>query len=213
MSKTVSINQSHAVVQALANNVDWPSLNSDVLQGIIKNPKDAGRQFTQFLKNGGRVIVGKPTIIPIDRTVSFNPAEFIGKGWSIAEEESLALALAEINLDEVCFESMLMLKEGETSVKGETKLERLKVAGHVRLDAKIFQTLWEENQRLIPEGWKEKIDGKIRYIFFDGTILLSPDGSRYVLCLYWDGGRWYWRYIWLDGGWDADRPSAVLASK
>ena len=210
MSKPVSIDQSHAVVQALANNVDWPSLNPDVLQGIIKNPKDAGKQFTQFLKNGGRVIVGKPTIIPIDRTVSFNPAEFIGKGWSIAEEDERSLALAEINLDEIGFE--LMLNQGETSVKGETKLERLKAAGHIRLDAKIFQTLWE-NQQLIPESWKEKIDGKTCYIFFDGTILLRPVGDRNVLYLYWDDGRWRWGCSWLGNDWDASHPSAVLASK
>ncbi|MFA5967155.1 MAG: hypothetical protein WC805_01375 [Patescibacteria group bacterium] len=210
MSKPVSIDQSHAVVQALANNVDWPSLNPDVLQGIIKNPKDAGKQFTQFLRNGGRVIVGKPTIIPIDRTVSFSPAEFIGKDWKIAEEDERSLALAEVNLDEVCFESML--NKGEISVKGETKLERLKTAGHIRLDAKIFQTLWE-NQQLIPESWKEKIDGKTRYIFFDGTILLHPDGSRHVLYLYWYDGEWYWRYSWLGHDWPANDPSAVLASK
>lgn len=210
MSKPVSIDQSHAVVQALANNVDWPSLNPDVLQGIIKNPKDAGKQFTQFLKNGGRVIVGKPTIIPIDRTVSFSPAEFIGKDWKIAEEDERSLALAEVNLDEIGFESML--NEGEASIKGETKLERLKSAGHIRLDAKIFQTLWE-NQQLIPESWKEKIDGKTRYIFFDGTILLNPGGYRYVLCLYWSDGRWRWGCRWLDGGWGAAYPSAVLASK
>jgi len=210
MSKPVSIDQSHAVVQALANNVDWPSLNPDVLQGIIKNPKDAGKQFTQFLKNGGRLIVGKPTIIPIDRTVSFNPAEFISKSWSIAEEDERSLALAEINLDEVCFESML--NEGETSVKGEAKLERLKAAGHTRLDAKIFQTLWED-QQLIPESWKEKIDGKTRYIFFDGTILLRPGGRRCILCLYWSGGWWSWDSYWLGDGWDANDPSAVLASK
>lgn len=210
MGKPVSIDQSHAVVQALANNVDWPSLNPDVLQGIIKNPKDAGRQFTLFLKNGGRVIVGKPTIIPIDRTTPpFNPTEFIGKDWKIVEEDERSLALAEINLDEVQFESML--NEGEASVKGETKLERLKSAGHIRLDAKIFQILWE-NQQLIPESWKEKINGNTRYIFFDGTVLFHPDGSRNVLYLYWGDGRWRWSYDWLSLDWRVNDPSVVLAS-
>jgi len=209
MSKSVSIDQSHAVIQVLANNVDWPSLDSDVLQEIIRNPKTPGKQFTQFLKNGGRVIVGKPTIIPIDRTTPFNPAEFIGKGWKIAEEDERSLALAEVNLDEVLFEDML--NEGETSIKGETKLKRLKGAGHIRLDAKIFLTLWE-NEQLIPESCKERINGNTRYIFFDGTILLRPGGRRSVLCLCWGGGGWRWDYHWLGLDWDADAPSAVLAS-
>jgi len=194
----------------LSTNVDWPTLDADTIQEIIKDPTNAGKQFTQFLKNGGRVIVGKPTIIPIDRTVPFNSAEFIGKDWKIAEEDERSLALAEVNLDEVCFESML--NQGETSIKGEVRLEWLKAAGHIRLDAKIFQTLWE-NQQLIPESWKEKINGNTRYIFFDGTVLLRPGGYRRVLYLYWDGGEWYWDYCWLAYGWDARNPSAVLASK
>lgn len=210
MNKPVSIAQSHAVVQALANNVDWPSLNSEVLQGIVKNPKESGKQFTKFLKNGGRVIIGKPTIIPIDRDIPFNPAEFIGKDWKIAEEDEISLALAEVNLDEVHFDDML--ESGENSIKGEAKLERLKAVGHIRLDAKIFQTLWE-NQQLIPESWKEKINGNTRYSFFDGTILLNPGGRLIVLCLYWDGGRWHWYYHWLDSDWYVNDPSAVLASK
>lgn len=210
MRKPVSTDQSHQLMSTLSTNVDWSALDADVTQEIIKDPTNAGRQFTQFLKNKGRVIVGKPTIIPIDRDIPFNPAEFIGKDWKIAEEDERSLALAEINLDEVQFESML--NEGETSIKGATKLERLKSAGHIRLDAKILQTLWE-NWQLIPESWKEKINGNTRYSFFDGTVLLYPDGHRDVLCLYWDDGEWYWRCSWLGRDWGVDDPSAVLASK
>jgi len=65
---------------------------------------------------------------------------------------------------------------------------------------------------LIPEAWKQKIDGNTTFIFFDGTILRNPDGRRCVLGLYWDGGRWDWRYYWLGRGWDVGSPSAVLAS-
>ncbi len=210
MPKPVSTDQSHQLMSTLSTNVKWSVLDADIIQEIIKDPTNAGKQFTQFLRNGGRVIVGKPTIIPIDRTIPFNPAEFIGKGWKIAEEDERSLALAEVNLDDVQFEDML--ESGETFIKGETKLERLKVAGHIRLDAKIFQTLWE-NQQLIPESWKEKINGNTRYIFFDGTILLSPDGGRYVLYLYWLAGWWYWDCRWLGRDWDVGSPSAVLASK
>jgi hypothetical protein len=43
-------------------------------------------------------------------------------------------------------------------------------------------------------------------------ILRDPNGNRYVLYLYWDGGRWNWNYNWLDNDWNADNPSAVLAT-
>ena len=63
-----------------------------------------------------------------------------------------------------------------------------------------------------PNRWKEKTDGYTTFIFFDGTILSSPFGRRYVLYLCWDDGRWSWDGSWLDGDWDASSPSAVLAS-
>ncbi|MFY9492863.1 MAG: hypothetical protein WAP55_00005, partial [Minisyncoccia bacterium] len=94
---------------------------------------------------------------------------------------------------------------------GTERIRRLKAANHIRLDAQIFQTLWENKHR-IPEGWKEKINGNITYICFDGTSLRSPDGFRYALCLDWDEGGWYWCRFWLGDGWSANDPSAVLAS-
>jgi len=104
-----------------------------------------------------------------------------------------------------------MLKDGETYVNGEEKLKRLKSAGHIRLDDGVFQVFWK-NQHLIPERFKEKTGGNTTYIFFDGTILRGPGGGRYVLYLFWCGGEWFWFYRWLGRGWDANYPSAVLAS-
>lgn len=163
--------------------------------------------------NKCQVVIDKSTIISIDRTVPFDPAEFISKGWSIVEEDERSLALTELDLSKVSFESMLNQDQGETSIKGEVKLKRLKVADHIRLDAKIFLTLWE-NQQLIPGSWKEKINGSTRYNFFDGTILLGPLGDRCVIYLFWDGGRWRWDCYWLGlCCWCANFPSVVLVSK
>ncbi|MEK7211397.1 MAG: hypothetical protein AAB731_02085 [Patescibacteria group bacterium] len=89
-------------------------------------------------------------------------------------------------------------------MQGEEKIRRLKADGHIRLDAGIFQALWE-NKNLIPESWKGKC------VCFDGTVLRDPDGIRFVPCLGWNGGEWCWSCRWLGGGWDADDPSAVLA--
>ncbi len=209
MSKSVSIDQSHSVIQALANNVDWSVLDGDMLQEqIIKNPKEAGKQFTLFLKNGGKVIVDSPRVISIDRSIPFDPKTFIGDGWSIEEEDERAIALTEIDLTEVMFDSTL--EKGEKNIKGEDKLKRLKEkTNRIRLDAGIFKTLWE-NQILIPEKWKEKTNGYNTLIFFDGTVLRCSDGKRFVLHLCWGGGKWHWGWNWLENDWHASNPSAVL---
>ena len=89
------------------------------------------------------------TIVTIDRSRPFNPAEFIGPGWTTEEQDEGSLLLTEIDLTKVRLETCL--NSGEQYIKGEEKLRRLKLAGHIRLDAKVFQTLWE-NQELVPES-------------------------------------------------------------
>ena len=161
-------------------------------------------------------------VITINRTRPFNPAEFIGEGWSIwrgpadgnglegdEEQDERSLKLTEVNFSKVRLETCL--KGGESSVKGEEKLKRLKETNCIRLDAKIFQTLWQ-NQHLIPESWKEKTNGNTTYVFFDGTTLRGPFGRRIVLYLFFRDGKWYWYYCWLEDDWHDNSPSAVLAS-
>ena len=98
---------------------------------------------------------------------------------------------------------------GETVIGGEEHLRRLKRMRYIRLDAKIFQTLWE-NQHFIPESWKGTFDNP-RHIFFDGTVLKNRFG-RFVITLYWDKDeKWKWTYCRLDiGGWNANDLSAVI---
>lgn len=143
-------------------------------------------------------------LLQIDRSKPFDPIAFMGKEWSIAEQDERALAFDKIDLNKVTFETML--RSGEVFVKGEEKLRRLKEVGHIRLDARVLQLLLE-NQSFIPKSWKSK-----EYIFFDGTILRGPDGDRYVLCLYSRGGQWLWRFYWLNIDWNAKGFSACLES-
>lgn len=146
-------------------------------------------------------------IITVDRTKPFNPAQFINHRWTIAEEDECSPAFGELDLSDVYLATCL--EWDERHIAGEEKLRRLKEAGHIRLDAKVLQTLWE-NQHVIPESWKRKADGARLFIFFDGTVLQHPSGSRCVLCLYWQSGAWYWGINWLGLDWRADNPSAVL---
>jgi hypothetical protein len=196
-------------IAILMNNADWDVIDGTILQKVIDNPRDSGSQFTAFLKNGERVIVGESRIITIDRTSAFDPVAFLGVGWSIVEQDERSLKLTEVDLTKVSFKTML--KDGEETVVGEEKLKRLIASGGIRLDAKVLETLWE-NQHLIPESWKQSTNGNTTYIFFDGTILRHSSGRRYVLSLCWGGGLWDWRYDWLDRKWGANDPSVVLAS-
>ncbi|MEQ1500104.1 MAG: hypothetical protein ABL917_01880 [Parcubacteria group bacterium] len=210
MGKAIAIGQSLNLFSVLANNADWDSLDVDTIQRIINDPRQAGQQFTAFLRNGGKVIVGEPKVVTINRN-RFNPKKFIGDGWSILNDETDARSIALTELDLTKVQHVTELRDGETYVKGEEKLKRLKSSDYIRLDADIFLTFWE-NQHHIPESWKEKVSGNTRFIYFDGTVLRGSDGNRYVLCLYWGDGAWYWHVYWLGNGWYDNDPSAVLAS-
>ncbi|MBU3969017.1 hypothetical protein KJ991_02270 [Patescibacteria group bacterium] len=188
------------------------SINKEKIQSCINSLSSEDvvmKNLVTFINNDGKVIVDRPKIININRSKPFDPATFISSGWSIEEQDEKSLALTEINITKVMFETTL--EKGEKAVNGEEKLKRLKEKNCIRLDAKIFQTLWE-NQNLIPKEWKEKTNGNTTFIFFDGTILRGSSGFRYVLHLYWGDGKWSWDYCWLVGDFDVGYPSTVLAS-
>lgn len=147
----------------------------------------------------------------IDRTTAFDPTTFIGAGWSIVEQDGRSLELAEIDLTKVQFVTILKKKKGDAPVSGEDKLKHLIASGVIRLDAKVFQTFWE-NQHRIPEHWKQPTNNIPTFIFFEGTILRNPNGNRCVLYLFWFHYKWIWYEYHLDNPWCGDSPSAVLAS-
>ncbi|OGM98600.1 MAG: hypothetical protein A3C71_02820 [Candidatus Yanofskybacteria bacterium RIFCSPHIGHO2_02_FULL_43_15c] len=169
-------------------------------------------------------VSAKPHVIPIDRSKLFNPATFIGAGWSVwrgpasgdglegEEERDLrSAALAELGLDKV--QLVTCLKRGESVMTGEVRVKRLKSDGRIRLDENAFKAFWENREQL-PARFKERVNGDIQFIFFDGVVLRSPDGDRCVLCLCFDGGgSWGWGCDWLGRGRSAGDPSAVLASQ
>ena len=219
----VSRGQALEISSRVGTQVNWDELDGDKLQRIITlSPQEFGKRFTLFLKLGAQVIIGEPKIIQVDRTTSFDPAVFVGAGWTIwkgpangkgiegeEEQDKRSLALTELDLTAVRFEDCL--RSGENVIKGEERLKRLVAQGDIRLDAGIFFHLWN-NQHLIPASWKEKINGNTRYIFFDGTMLRSSSGYRCVLYLYWDDDAWRWSVNWLGRGRSANDPSVVLAS-
>ncbi|MBI3952527.1 MAG: hypothetical protein HY336_01060 [Candidatus Doudnabacteria bacterium] len=158
-----------------------------------------------------------PQILAVDRSRKFDPVLFFGVNWTIwrgsadglglegeEDEDQRVLALTQIDLAEVRLENTLRRREGE--VQGEERLRRLKALADIRLDALVFQTLWEI-MVLIPKSWR-----RVGRVCFDGTILRSPGGRRYVLYLYFSGGLWYWNYSPLSGGFYTPWPSALLTA-
>ena len=156
---------------------------------------------------------------------AFNPATFIGQGWSVwrgpADGKGLGGkedrdvredVITEVNWHKVLYETML--KDGDTSITGEEKLNRLKEMGNIRLGGRAFLSLWQDYQKNKENSVLEKlrITRNIRYVDFFGLILRSSDGARYVLALYFLDGEWRWSSYWLGGGWFAGSPSASLAS-
>jgi len=209
------------MLAALQNNVSVQEVPEATADWVLQHPTEAGQQFTLFLRNNAQVLIGKVETIPIDRTAPFNPAEFIGAGWTIwkgpadgngldGEEEQDARSLALTTLDVTRLRLETTLKGEESSIVGEEKLKRLTAMTDIRLDAGIFQTFWR-NQHLIPERFKAKTNGNTTYVFCDGTVLRSPRGNRDVLFFYWDvdSREWYWRYYGLGLLWFAVDPSAV----
>ncbi|MDO8564835.1 MAG: hypothetical protein Q7R88_02465 [bacterium] len=208
------------MLATLQNNVAVEEVPDTTAEWVFQHPVEAGKEFTLFLKNRAQVLIGKVETITIDRTSAFNPAEFIGKGWTIwkgpangngleGEEEQDTRSLALTTLDVTRLRLETTLKEGEDSIVGEEKLARLqKMTDVIRPDAGIFLTFWK-NQHLIPERFKAQTNGNTTYIFCDGTILRSPHGDRYVLCFCWRGDAWGWGCDGLGGVWFADGPSVV----
>lgn len=206
--ETLRENRFEQTLNALVENFDLDAININELDLIIQNSFEAGEHFTNFLRTVGKTIVARKMsrIIKINRNNVFNPAQFMEhQGLEIEEQDDLSIMLEEIDSSIIALESML---QDEVVIKGEEHLKRLKQAGHIRLDARIFQTLWE-NQHLIPEYWKGTTDNP-KHIFFDGTILINHCG-RYVISMYWDMKKWNWTYCRLDiGGWKAEDLSAVI---
>jgi len=196
-------------MEILAENIDLNEIDTNNLDVIIQNGYEAGEHFAYFLNTIGALIIDrrKSRVIKINRKRLFDPAQFMDhQGLEIEEQDKQSILLEAIDSSDIALESML---QSETVISGEEHLRRLKKIGHTRLDAKVFQTLWE-NQHLIPEHWKGTAKDP-KHIFFDGTVLKNQYG-RYVISLYWDKGKkWRWTYCRLDiGGWKAEDLSAVI---
>ena len=217
-------NHGMRLMGVLQNNVDLEEVPDSVVEWALQHPKEAGKQFTAFLRNGCRMFFGA-TIFVINRLKSFSPSDFINPGWTIwrgtkktdglkgkEKQDARSLALKEVDWSKVLFETCL--KKGETRITGENKLIRLEGSGSIILDAGISQDLFFDYQSNKDNSVLEKLrrERGIKYLDFFGTILRSPDGSRYVMGLCWIHGLWDWRVHCLNDTYYDNELSAVIAS-
>jgi len=144
----------------------------------------------------------------------FDPKSFIGEGWQdiVGERDERSAKLTEVDFAKAKFVSCL--EKGESSIKGEEKLRRLKETGNIRLGATVSMGLWQDYQSNGKNSVLERLyqAGTIKdFLDFFGTVLLGPGGYRYVLYLYRrDDGEWHWGVDWLEDGWRVRYLSAVL---
>ena len=188
--------------------------------GLVKEVLEGRAEICRIEQLGS--VISEKQILTIDRSKPFDPLEFLGRGWTIwrgpadgngleGDEEQNARSLAITKIDLSKIQLVTTLRAGENTVKGEENLRRLREANHTCLDAGIFQTFWNQ-QELIPQLLKELTNGGITYVFFKGTTLRTPHGSRCVLGFYFRGGGWDWVFRWLGHDWSVYDPSVVLAS-
>jgi len=208
--KILTASKLKLTMDVLMENVDMEAIGPKELDMIIQHSREAGDQFTYFLKTIGKLIVEEKAamnVIRINRKILFDPVRFMQhQGLEIEEQDERSIMIEEVDLSKITLESML---KGDMVISGEEHLKRLKKSGYIRLDARIFQTLWE-NLHLVPDHWRGTEDSP-KHIFFDGTILKNQHG-RYVISMYSDKDRnWRWTYCRLDlGGWTAEDVSAVI---
>ena len=212
MTDAVTRNQAIGLVSRLGTNIDWSQLDPRTLQDevIDLSPAELGRRMTAFLKNGCRFEIKGPSQLVIDRTKPFNPEKFMGGlGWTMGEQDERALLLTEIDFSKVRFESGL--KEGESTITGVEKLERLTQGGLIRPDANTGQALYEEKGQATLRFLYDTFG--ISWMELAGSVLRDSNGLLYSLCLYRiDDGSWDWDYYWLDSDRGASLISPLLAN-
>lgn len=187
--------------------------------------KLGGEERTKLFLSGQLVVVSpdqvsKPSILKIDRTNPFDPAKFIGEGWSIwrgpkdgkgleGDEEQDSRSLAITELDPTKLFAQTGLNEDETTVTGEEKRARLMLKA-IQADAKIARVLYEEEGQTTLKWLHKTLN--LTWIEFLGTTLRGPGGGRDALCLCrGDDGSWDWGYYWLGFDRGASDPAVGFA--
>lgn len=185
----------------------YPNWNGGQTEALLN--RLGGEKRAKLFLSGQLVIVppsmiNTPAVLKIDRTKRFDPAEFIGEGWSIwrgprdgdgliGDEEQDLRSL--VNVTEI--NPLHLTKQAGASVcresrmTGEAKRDLL-LLEDVQADIMIAQTLYGEKDQSTLK-WVGRFLG-MELIEFFGTTLRRSDGSRcyFVLRCHQPSNSWSW---------------------
>ncbi|MBT3231005.1 hypothetical protein HN358_04495 [Candidatus Uhrbacteria bacterium] len=153
------------------------------------------------------IVEGNFDNVPVERLpiIDCDAMPFIPNGWSAVEHRKGG----QIEFDPSKIVLHLESEQQRSTIVGNELRKRLE--GQPVMNANVLDHLLA-NTRLIPEDWKADEQGRIRCIYFWGTIYRDSGGRLYVRYLCWNDGQWRWYCSWLDDPWDSQRPAAILAS-
>ena len=158
--RPITTDQSHQVMSVLTTNAAWKEIDFDAigLQDMaVRNPKKTGRHFTDFLKNGCRLIDYKR--IAIDCSQIFDRTKFAGEDWAVwrgpingnglSGEEDIdqrSLALPVIQVSKLILANCGKKDEKDITGTGEEMLRRLRIEQPetIRLGGNAFLGLWND---------------------------------------------------------------------
>ncbi len=191
---TVSADQRFAILAKLGENIDWNSLTKDQVQLGITNCQRAGREATEFIRNGFCLTVSDSFSIvetlPISIPALPRPTlEELQKNFSwikSIERDASPTEAITLNLATV-------LRLSEDRISGEEYEKR--IAPKLNLILGYQQAIWlVEHQDELPEFIK--LIGKI-YVDFSGLVVVSEGGRRGIPYLSRLGRRWDLDWHWL----------------
>lgn len=186
MGKSVSTDQSHAIMAALATNVDWSALDGDLLQeAVVRNPRRAGAEFTAFLKDGARMHTGQQVFL---FTVNYDLT--VGEAVELGEYDGVNSDITQENFPtekkgQATVEIALVHFGRDISTKGV--LEEFDKRGLRPADDRVLLAFGAK----YPEVQREFLVVSL------GSFLEDSDGCRFYPYLYRDGLE---RRLYLD--WD-----------
>jgi hypothetical protein len=142
-----------------------------------------------------RLKLGHTELVTKRHCVFMNKVPYLPKGWSIQTphfcmDEHLFLEKVGFELkpwrdwmEEIFFDSnhIAQTRPGELNY---STIPNAKVLDYYRAHPDI-----------ISKEWKKDEQGRVRYMFFPGTIYQSSDGKRCFRGFYWNDRKWKWTAI------------------
>lgn len=211
--RPITIDQSHQVMATLAVNTNWGEIDFEeagLQKFVIRNAKEAGRQFTAFLKNGARMMAQKT--FSVFKTIK------LGTGLKTADEFHKALGARGMIVDS--WANDILSKPAFTVTGEETEVDLVVLATAQLTGNKAGGTTSEVftgAQRLELEKCPAEVGPQLRWQYGD-----QPMGERLLIAMesitssggyprvfdvgHGDDGLWLGGSYCGDSGsfWDAD---------